>query len=114
MSELNMQVAGTEKGIEGVRQATETVQQAWTSGQGAVSAVEGGLGLGKMGEAFMSVYRPEVERAREQVLAIVAGGRELVAASRQSIEDYRFVDQRLRAEFENLLSPGLLSAWGRR
>jgi hypothetical protein len=113
VQELNMQVAGTEKGIEGVRQATETVLQAWKGGEAAVSAEEGLLGKGRMGEAFMGKYRPEVERVREQVLAVTAGGRELVVASQQSIEDYVATDQRLRAEFEGLLSPVQLQAWPR-
>lgn len=113
VSELNMRVAGTEQGIEGVRQATETVRRAWTSGQAAIGAEEGQLGKGRMGQAFMSVYRPEAERTGQQIGAVTDGGLELVAAARQGVAEYQNTDQKLRADFERLLSPNQLMAWRR-
>ena len=113
MADMDMQVAGTQKGIDGVRQATDVIQQAWSNGQAAIGAAEGQLGRGKLGLAFMSVYRPEADRAGQQVQALTVGGQDLVAAGQRSVAEYEATDQRIRAEFERLLSPTQLMAWER-
>lgn len=113
MSDFDMQVSGTQKGIDGVRQATDVIQQAWSHGQAAIGAEEGQLGRGKLGLAFMSVYRPEADRAGQQVRVLTTGGHDLVAASRRGVAEYEAVDERTRAEFERLLSPAQQLAWGR-
>jgi hypothetical protein len=113
MADLDMHVPGTEKGIEGVRQAVEVIQQAWISGEETTSAVGKQLGLGRMGQAFMGVYNPEADRAAQQVYQLTVGGRDLVAAGRRSVAEYEATDQRIRAAFERLLSPTQLMAWDR-
>ncbi|MFD2473663.1 hypothetical protein [Amycolatopsis silviterrae] len=101
-SGLHMETAGAEKAFDALARAREAIAQAWTGGASAIDGANGQLGKGKIGQAFMSVYQPEVQNAGTSVQLVTGKGAQLFGAGRASIADYLRSDDGGKSAFAGL------------
>lgn len=92
MSFVDMDVAGTAAAVDGLVTAGTGFDGAWSGARSAIESSAAGLGLGPMGQAFMTGYRPAAQRLTEAAADVSRGLGQAAEAGRGSVSGYQAAD----------------------
>lgn len=98
--DMQMSPAATGDAASVLATAAQGFRSAWSSARGRLTAAEGALGNGPMGQAFLGVYRPGAPATVAQVLLSIAATDKLAQAGRTGVDAYTGADDAGRAAFE--------------
>ncbi|WP_202918739.1 YbaB/EbfC family nucleoid-associated protein [Saccharothrix deserti] len=87
---------------EATRTAFEDAATAWSSAAATIGSLEGQLGRGVLGQAFMGRYRAGAEQVAREVGRRLAAPGELAGAGLASAAEYTQADTTGRGRFEGL------------
>lgn len=98
----HMETAAVEREMSRLGAAGQDAATAWSSAAATIAGLEGRLGRGVLGQAFMGRYRAGAEQVAREVGRHLTMPTELAGAGLASTADYARADQAGRAGFEGL------------
>ena len=102
MSELKAQTDQAAKATTGLRTIGDEVSRGWTQAKSEISGLEGGLGKGKLGEAFMRTYKPSANSLDQPITQTSGVPTQLAEAARHGLTDYVSTDDQMCHSFESI------------
>ncbi|MER5268315.1 hypothetical protein ABTZ99_40105 [Actinosynnema sp. NPDC002837] len=97
-----METAGVEQAMSRMDTAGQGAVTAWSSAATTIGSLEGQLGRGVLGQAFMGRYRVGAEQVARDVSRHVPASERLAGAGLASTADYVQADTTGRDRFEGL------------
>ncbi|MDA3647207.1 hypothetical protein LZ318_12900 [Saccharopolyspora indica] len=92
MSFVDMDVEATTAAVDGLAAAGTGFDGAWSGARSAVEGAAAGLGLGPMGQAFLTGYRPAAQQLTDAAANVSRGIGQAVEAGRSSTAHYQAAD----------------------
>jgi hypothetical protein len=84
----------------------ERLDTSWSAAQAAIDGYEGGIGAGRLAEAFRGNYRTASDAARANADPMPGRFAELSTATSMSVHDYAAVNDMTAELFRRLLAGG--------
>ncbi|MFI7675782.1 hypothetical protein [Actinophytocola sp. NPDC049390] len=97
-----MRPAETADSMSRLGTAGQNLTTSWSSARTSIAALEGRLGNGQLGAAFMGRYRPGAEQAARTVARWVAQLTDLARGGSQAVDGYVGTDRAVEQDIGRL------------
>ncbi|MEC3982640.1 hypothetical protein [Amycolatopsis sp. H20-H5] len=101
-NEFNMETTDTARAMSSLDAAGSQLTQGWSAAQAEIGGLDGQLGKGPLGTAFMASYRPQATALSQSAEKITPVPAQLAAAGQQSVSEYEKTHGRARDAFSAL------------
>lgn len=96
---MRMETDATTQVMAALAKAGTAILKGWTQSRQTIAGMEGRLGQGPMGQAFMAAYKPAANGLDPQVQSCAAAPLALADAGHRSAADYELADEIARDSF---------------